>query len=171
MNFADAAQGLVGFARDNPDWIVLIVFMLAFLEFLPFVWVLLFGMAALVGPSDPGRLWLVIAAAAFGGAAGDGLLYAIGHANHERANNVWPLKNHPALIEKTRSFFQRWGVWAIVFGRFAGPVRFSVPIVAGALHMQYALFQIGTFASALVWAIVFFWPTAWGADWVFGFLR
>jgi len=65
---------------------------------------------------------------------------------------MWPLKNHPKLIENGRMFFKRWGVWAIVFGRFSGPLRASVPIVAGTIEMPWLRFQIANWGSAFLWA-------------------
>jgi membrane protein DedA with SNARE-associated domain len=39
-----------------------------------------------------------------------------------------------------------------VVGRFLGPLRASVPLVAGILAMPYGPFQLANFASAFVWA-------------------
>jgi membrane protein DedA with SNARE-associated domain len=43
---------------------------------------------------------------------------------------------------------------AIFIGRFFGPLRASVPLVAGIFRMHYWPFQIVNFTSALVWAFV-----------------
>jgi membrane protein DedA with SNARE-associated domain len=45
-------------------------------------------------------------------------------------------------------FFKRWGAWAIVIGRFLGPLRASVPIVAGITEMPQVRFQIANWTSA-----------------------
>jgi membrane protein DedA with SNARE-associated domain len=47
---------------------------------------------------------------------------------------------------------KRWGVLAIFIGRFFGPLRASVPLVAGIFHMPYWTFQLANFSSAFVWA-------------------
>jgi membrane protein DedA with SNARE-associated domain len=41
-----------------------------------------------------------------------------------------------------------------VIGRFSGPLRASVPIVAGMLDMPLRVFQIANFTSALIWVAV-----------------
>ena len=56
------------------------------------------------------------------------------------------------LLPKGEVFFKKWGAWAIVFGRFSGPMRASVPIVAGALRMPAGVFQIANWSSAFIWA-------------------
>ena len=48
----------------------------------------------------------------------------------------------------------RWGVLAIFIGRFFGPLRASVPLVAGIFAMPYWSFQIANFTSAFLWAAV-----------------
>jgi len=45
-------------------------------------------------------------------------------------------------------------VMAIFIGRFFGPLRASVPLVAGIFRMQFVQFQIANFTSAFVWAAV-----------------
>ena len=43
---------------------------------------------------------------------------------------------------------------AIFIGRFFGPLRASVPLVAGIFAMPYWRFQFANFTSAFVWAAV-----------------
>ena len=43
---------------------------------------------------------------------------------------------------------------AIFIGRFFGPLRASVPLVAGIFRMPYWAFQAANFSSAFVWAAV-----------------
>ena len=47
---------------------------------------------------------------------------------------------------------KKWGVLGIFIGRFFGPLRASVPLVAGIFAMPYWNFQIANFTSAFVWA-------------------
>jgi membrane protein DedA with SNARE-associated domain len=67
---------------------------------------------------------------------------------------MWPLSRHPDLLPKGEAFVKRWGVMAIFIGRFFGPLRASVPLVAGIFRMQFVQFQIANFTSAFVWAAV-----------------
>ena len=43
---------------------------------------------------------------------------------------------------------------AIFIGRFFGPLRASVPLVAGIFRMPYWPFQLANFSSAFLWAFV-----------------
>jgi membrane protein DedA with SNARE-associated domain len=49
---------------------------------------------------------------------------------------------------------QKWGIAGIFIGRFFGPLRASVPLVAGIFDMPFWRFQIANFSSAFVWAAV-----------------
>jgi membrane protein DedA with SNARE-associated domain len=66
--------------------------------------------------------------------------------------HIWPLSNHPDLLPKGEAFVKRWGVLEIFIGRFFGPLRASVPLVAGIFSMPYWPFQIANFTSAFLWA-------------------
>ena len=56
------------------------------------------------------------------------------------------------MLPKGHAFFEKWGVWAIFIGRFSGPLRASVPLVAGMLAMSQWKFQIANILSAFIWA-------------------
>jgi len=66
--------------------------------------------------------------------------------------NIWPLSRHPQLIPKGEAFITKWGALGIFIGRFLGPLRASVPLVAGIFKMPFWRFQIANFSSAFVWA-------------------
>lgn len=164
-----AAQ-LIGFAADHPQWIAALVFVLAFFEFVPFVWVALVGVAALVGPQNVSQLAVVVASATIGGALGDVSLYLLGQKNSGHLGRIWPFRKHPNLIAKSEAFCARWGLGAVVIGRFSGPVRAGVPVVAGALRMPVVTFSAASIAGALIAAIVFLVPAAVGAGSLFKML-
>jgi membrane protein DedA with SNARE-associated domain len=67
---------------------------------------------------------------------------------------VWPLSRHPDLIPRGEAFIRRWGVLGVCIGRFFGPLRAVVPLVAGTFAMPWWPFQLANFGSALVWAAV-----------------
>lgn len=161
------ATQLIGFASDHPQWIAVLVFVLAFLEFVPFIWVALVGVAALVGPHNVSYLMIVILAATVGGALGDICLYLLGQKNADHLGRVWPFRKHPNLIARSEAFCARWGIGAVVVGRFSGPVRAGVPLVAGALRMPAISFSAASFAGALASSLVFLVPAAVGAGTLF----
>lgn len=171
MGLAEITNTVLEFVRAHPNWASAIVFILAFGGSLAFVslvlpfWAMLVGIGAIIGAANPLIFWSIVAAAATGAALGDWLSYWLGYHYHEQIQKMWPLKNHPKLIENGRAFFKRWGVWAIVLGRFSGPLRASVPIVAGIIEMPWLRFQIANWGSAFLWAYVLLAPGSAGMKW------
>lgn len=156
--FEHLFEPIKAFALANKSWAPLIVMVLAFGESLAFVslvlpfWGILVVIGAAFGSVGSFDFWVILSAAAIGAALGDWLSYWLGFHYHAQIAQMWPLKNYPELLPKGEAFFKKWGAWAIVFGRFSGPMRASVPIVAGALRMPTGVFQIANWSSAFVWA-------------------
>jgi len=161
----ELANTVLDFVREHPNWAAFVVFALAFAEFLPFVWVLLVGIGPIIGAADPLLAWTAVATATVGAALSDWLLYWVGHHYHETVQTMWPLKNHPQALQNGRAFFGRWGMWAIFIGRFAGPLRASVPIVAGVAEMKSLPFQLANWSSAFLWGLILLLPGALGVQW------
>ncbi|MFM9845668.1 MAG: DedA family protein [Hyphomicrobiaceae bacterium] len=154
------SDAVLAFVREYRALMPIVVFILAFGESLAFVslifpfWGMLVALGALVGASGSLDFWLVMTAAAVGAALGDWLSYWLGYHYHDQIARMWPLNRYPDLLPKGRKFFDKWGAWAIVIGRFSGPLRASVPIVAGAVEMPAMTFQIANWTSAFLWAFV-----------------
>jgi membrane protein DedA with SNARE-associated domain len=83
---------------------------------------------------------------------GDWVSYWLGLKVGRPVASIWPLSRRPELLPRAEAFVRRWGVAAIIVGRFFGPLRASVPLVAGVFRMPYWRFQIANFSSAFVWA-------------------
>jgi membrane protein DedA with SNARE-associated domain len=151
------AQQIVEFVRVHQAWAAPIVFALAFGESLAFISLVLPAWAALVligGLIGPGGLnfWHILVAGSIGAALGDWLSYWIGLKLGPPVANIWPLSRHPDLIPRGERFVKDWGVLAIFIGRFFGPLRASVPLVAGIFVMPFWRFQFANFTSAFLWA-------------------
>jgi membrane protein DedA with SNARE-associated domain len=159
MSLESYAQAIIDFVRQNQAWAAPIVFALAFGESLAFIsllipaWAALVGIGALIGPMGI-SFWPVWVAASIGAALGDWLSYWVGVKVGPAIGHMWPLSRHPDLLPKGEAFIKHWGVLAIFIGRFFGPLRAAVPLVAGIFHMPYWPFQLANFSSAFVWAAV-----------------
>jgi membrane protein DedA with SNARE-associated domain len=159
MGFDSYVQSVIAFVRDNAAWAPPIVFALAFGESLAFIsllipaWAALVAIGALLGTSGI-NFWPVWIAASLGAACGDWLSYWIGLKLEYSVQHVWPLSRHPDLIPRGERFMKRWGILGIFIGRFFGPLRAVVPLVAGIFEMPYWRFQLANFSSAFVWAAV-----------------
>jgi membrane protein DedA with SNARE-associated domain len=153
------AKELVEFVRVHQQWAAPVVFALAFGESLAFISLLLPAWAALVGigvliGSGGLNFWPILVAGAVGAALGDWLSYWIGVKLGPPVAHIWPLSRHPELLPKGEALGKRWGVLAIFIGRFFGPLRASVPLVAGIFRMPFWPFQVANFSSAFLWAAV-----------------
>ena len=159
MDLQAIVQQTVDFVRNNQVWAAPIVFALAFGESLAFIsllipaWGALVAIGALISSSDI-SFWPIWIAASLGAAAGDWLSYWVGLKLEYTVAHVWPLSRHPDFIPRGEAFMKKWGVPGIFIGRFFGPLRASVPLIAGIFEMPFWRFQVANFSSALVWAAV-----------------
>mgnify|MGYP001822419002 CR=1 FL=1 len=152
-------QWITEFADANRALAPLVVLVLAFGESIAFIslilpfWGMLVAIGALMNASiaEFAAIWV---AASVGAALGDWVSYWVGALFKDRVGDIWPLTRYPDLLPKGRLFFDRYGAWAIVLGRFSGPFRASVPLVAGAANMNRLTFQVANWSSAFLWAFV-----------------
>jgi membrane protein DedA with SNARE-associated domain len=102
---------------------------------------------------DP--LW-VGASATIGAIIGDTIGYTIGRkfgmGLFERLGRRFPKHFGPGHVALAKQLFDRWGVWAVFFGRFIALLRILAGPLAGALHMPYAKFLAANASGALCWA-------------------
>jgi membrane protein DedA with SNARE-associated domain len=157
--FEDYVQPIVDFARLHQVWAAPIVFALAFMESLAFfsllvpAWGALVLIGTLIGAGDL-NFWPIWIAGSLGAAFGDWLSYWIGCKLEHAVQHIWPLSRYPQLIPQGEAFIKKWGALGIFIGRFSGPLRASVPLVAGIFEMPFWRFQIANFTSAFIWAAV-----------------
>ena len=164
-------DAILAFVRDQEIWAAPIVFILAFGESIAFIslllpaTVILFGIGGLIGATGI-RFWPIWIAAASGAALGDWLSYWLGYHYHRQIARMWPLSRRPDLLPRGEAFFRKWGMAGIFLGRFFGPLRSAMPLVAGVCAMPSVSFQIANVASALVWATGILMPGAIGLGWL-----
>jgi membrane protein DedA with SNARE-associated domain len=132
---------------------------LAFLSLLVPATVLLVGIGALIAATGL-DFWSIWLGAVIGAFLGDTVSYLIGRKFKYAAFKVWPMSRHPEMIGKGENFFSRWGMWGVFAGRFFGPLRAVIPLIAGIFAMPLVLFQIVNITSAMVWSFVMLAPGA-----------
>ena len=168
MNWvAEWGQAIIAFLRANEPWVAPVCFALAFGESLAFISILLPATVVLIAVGGLiGRAGLpfvpVLAGAALGAALGDWLSFWIGLKLEGRVAMLWPLSRHPELLVRARRTVERWGAGGVFVGRFLGPLRATVPLVAGLCAMPRLPFQLANWSSALVWAFLVLAPGALG---------
>lgn len=103
-------------------------------------------------------LWSTLIWAILGAIAGDGISYWIGHYFKDRLRRMWPFRDNPGILKSGENFVHKYGVISVFIGRFVGPVRALVPLVAGMLGMKPLHFTISNVASAIGWAPAYMLP-------------
>jgi len=159
MDLDAYVQSVIVYVRDNAVWAPPIVFALAFGESLAFISLLIPAWGALVAIGAPLgssgiNFWPVWIAGSLGAACGDWLSYWVGLKLEYSVQHIWPLSRHPDLIPRGERFMKKWGIPGNFIGRFFGPLRAVVPLIAGIFEMPFWRFQLANFSSAFMWAAV-----------------
>ena len=156
-------EPLVRWLGEHQDWILIAIAVMAFLESLAVVGIVVPGVALLfaagtaAGSTDIDVIWVLLAAFC-GAVAGDGLSFLLGYHYHAFIRRIPPFKTHPQWIDKGEQFFARYGLMGIVIGRFVGPIRPVMPLVAGFMQMRPVNFFSVNMLSAIAWAPFYLMP-------------
>lgn len=143
------------FVSSLGGWVYVIVFGIAILESTPVIgtftpgtlMLLFFGF--LVSIADLHLVYCILAAT-LGAVIGDYIAYFLGRFGSRF------FKEHTGLLrishlEMGKAFFIKHGGKSILIGRFVGPIRPIVPMVAGAVRMSMRRFVPLNVSGALVW--------------------
>ena len=161
--FTDVARNLTQFLHLYPLAGVGFAFIIAFIESLALVGTVIPGSVTLTFfgilmgsgaiPLVPSLMVIML-----GGFLGDGLSFWVGHHYKDRLRNTWIFKRYPAIIKNGEYFVQQHGGKSIVIGRFVGPVRSVLPVIAGMLGLSVKRFIIADAVSSVGWAIAYTFP-------------
>ena len=154
---------LIELVQDYHLWTYAILFVIIFCEtglvvtpFLPGDSLLFVAGAITAQPNMPlqiGYLVLVIFIAAV---LGDSCNYMIGHFFGKRLfSNPDSKIFKQSYLEKTHSFFRKYGGKTIILARFVPIVRTFAPFVAGMGKMNYYYFMLYNLTGAALWVGIF----------------
>ncbi|MBO1337232.1 DedA family protein [Streptomyces sp. VRA16 Mangrove soil] len=91
-----------------------------------------------------------------GAVVGDSIGYAIGRKGGRpllaKLGAKFPRHFGPAHVATAERSFEKWGMWAVFFGRFIALLRIFAGPLAGVLHMPYWKFLIANFLGGVAWA-------------------
>ncbi len=147
----------------HQHWVAAALVMVAFFESVAVVGVVipgvvfLFGISAVAGSGALG-IWPTLACAFIGAVSGDCISFFLGKALKQRVRTLWPFARYPHWIDNAEDFIGRHGGKSVVIGRFVGPVRPVIPLVAGMLDMPASRFVGINLLSAMGWAPVYILP-------------
>ena len=140
----------------------LILFIIVFWETGVVIWPFLPGdsllfaagsIAALPGsPLDPFVLFFLLSTAAI---LGDTVNYWIGHFVGPKAFSKDGRFLKKKYLDKTQSFYEKYGARTIIIARFVPIIRTFAPFVAGIGKMHYRRFILYNVVGAVLWNCVF----------------
>ena len=94
--------------------------------------------------------------ASTGAVVGDSIGYAIGRKGGRRLlvrlGRTFPKHFGPGHVAAAERSFEKWGMWAVFFGRFVALLRIFAGPLAGVLRMPYWKFLIANVLGGVVWA-------------------
>ncbi len=156
-------QQWLQWAEAHPFLVVGSVAILLFVEgfaviglFVPGL-MMVFMLGALVGL---GRLdfWLAWVLASAGAIAGDAFNFWLGYHYRDRLARHWPLNRYPQMHARGQVFFHQYGALSIPLGRYIGPLRSFVPVIAGMLGMSPRVFTPMVILTGIIWVPSFLLP-------------
>lgn len=156
-------QSLADFIARHSAWAGMVLGIVTLLESLVLIGAFIPATALMVmaggliaaGVLDPMEvvLWCVA-----GAIVGDAVSFELGRRLGPRALRHPAFRGHRRKVARTRLFNRRYGAASIFFGRFFGPLRAFVPLVAGLLQMRRRTFQLANAVSAVVWVLAILAP-------------
>ena len=102
------------------------------------------------------NVYILAACATAGAIIGDSIGYAIGRKGGRpllaRLDAKFPKHFGEAQIAMAERSFEKWGMWAVFFGRFVALLRIFAGPLAGVLRMPYWKFLTANVLGGIVWA-------------------
>jgi len=154
---------LITWLGSHTRWLGLAIFLIALTESLAVAGLvvpgvlLLFAASALAGSGNLSLL-ATLGWAFSGAVCGDLLSFAMGRWFHQDIRRLRVFARHPQWIDHGEGFFRRYGMFSIILGRFIGPIRPIIPMIAGMFDMSTWRFLLVNILSALAWAPAYVLP-------------
>ncbi len=161
---------LTAWITGHPNSAGLIIFFSSFAESLAFVGLIMPGTVLMLAAGAliaQGALsfWPTMAWAVCGAVLADGLSFLLGHHFTQKIRRFSLFVRFPDMLVRGEEFFRRHGGKSVFLGRFVGPIRPVIPLVAGMMGMGQGRFSIYNILSALAWAPAYLLPgMAFGAS-------
>lgn len=160
---SEFVNALFAWIAANPGWMSFVIFITAMAESLTIIGVIIpgalvmFSLGALIGLGHL-EFWTAYWWSTWGAIIGDAISFWIGRVFQQDVRQIWPFAKHPEMIARSEEFFRKHGGKSVLLGRFFGPVRGTIPTVAGMMDMTWRHFMIANVISAVLWAPVYLIP-------------
>lgn len=150
---------LITVLPDGGGYLLLIA-MVALFESLPLLGLAMPGSTLIVftgflAAHGKGDLLLVILVSAFGAFGGDLVSYLLGKQLGKKILTTTPMQRRQPQMNAARKFLLAHGGKSLLYARFLGPIRGTVPFLAGMSEMRRERFFKTTLLSSILWGITY----------------
>ena len=152
----------IEFIKQHGEWALPVLFVVSFGESFVGISLLFPGTTIMViagtmarwplNPDGALDIWPLLIGSITGAVMGDAISFWLGRRFGHLVEKNWYFVRHPDLLKRGYAFFDRFGVASVFIGRFFGPVRAVIPLVAGIMNMSWKEFWFANIGSALIWA-------------------
>jgi membrane protein DedA with SNARE-associated domain len=152
----------VAFIKEHSVWAGPAMFLVSFGEsfvglslFFPGTTIMVVAGTLVRWPLNPHgvlSVWPLLIGGILGAVLGDAISFWAGRRFGHLLEKHWYFERNPDLLPRGYRFFERFGTASVFVGRFFGPVRAAIPLVAGIMEMPWRQFWIANIGSALIWA-------------------
>lgn len=161
--FSDYIQPIIFWLQLHPYWALFFTFLISFAESLAIIGSIVPGSVTMtaigiLAGSGVLRIDLTLLAAIFGAIGGDSFSYLMGHLFSDKLYVMWPFRNYPSWLSRGKSYFAHHGGKSVIVGRFIGPLRSIIPLIAGMMHMSQWRFFSANVISAIGWSLLYVLP-------------
>ncbi|WP_103255997.1 DedA family protein [Tabrizicola aquatica] len=149
----------IAFIERNREWLPLIMVVFAAAETTAFLSILIPSTAVLVAvgalaATGAVPFWPLWAGATVGALIGSCFSYWLGWRYGSTVLRMRPLKDHPEMVEKAQSAFDRYGPVTILVGHFTTVFRPVVFLMAGMSGMTLPRFLVWNVLGCVAWAFL-----------------
>ncbi len=151
------------FITQSAAWALVAIALVALFESLALVGlilpgtVMMAGLGALIGSGEV-NFWYSWLAGIVGCLLGDWISFWLGWRFKGPLRRWSFIKKNKALLDKTEHALHQHSMFTILVGRFVGPTRPLIPMVAGMLELPVSKFLLPNIIGCLLWPPFYFLP-------------
>lgn len=136
-------------------WSYLILFVIVFMEtgLVVFPWLpggsLVFLTSSFIAVHPILKMQIVVPVFLLAAFIGDSVNYFIGHSI-SRWHWIDKRLSGPRMLT-AKEYLNKYGFWAVAFGRFVPLIRSFIPTISGMMHYPFRHFTVGNFVGVAAW--------------------
>jgi membrane-associated protein len=115
---------------------------------------LLFGAGIVAGSTDRIDIWVLAIGVGVAAVAGDQVAFLLGRKYGRPYLSSRKGRWVQSMVARTERFYELFGWWSVVIGRYMPWARVFVPVIAGVGGMPYLRFLTANVFGALSWAVL-----------------